>query len=764
MDRTGLSDPYCVVSLGSQHHKTSVVRGNLSPKWTDTDLDPFSFEISAHSPGELLFEVFDWNRITKHKRMGRLKVPVRDLLAGKELDTWMSLSALKDTDKVTGELHISILLKNDKIPQSSRNLNPTYSSFMEQPHADEPPLFTAIKNSDLLKVQQLLRDPKTNVNQKDSLGFTPLHAACVLFSDLDDVILSVILRHKDINVNIENNDGNTPLHYFCQKFRSPNCADAFEIFIEKGANVNAKNKNGETPLHKAIFNNSLKLLMVNLLITNGADVNEVTVMNETALHYAVHMRREDLVILLLRGGAEINIVGSKEKKTALELAEMMGQSKMVALLKKAKELFEWLDGIQMGKYKAQFVREELWMEVVPDIDDAILDRVGITPAGHRLRIQKAAKEIGAGRSENGNSQTAAAQPAVTPTQAQPKEEKDTADVAPAPVPAASGSGKKDEVPKAPALPSDSDLQQQLMSLKHINQSGTWILDHSELEFAVKLGSGTSGTVFKGLYKGADVAIKVLKTEQSQKELEEFKKEFQIMSSIQSPYLVFFFGACLHPRLCMVMELCSRGSLYHVLADPKVEIGWRQVFSFARQMTLGVDTLHSATPPVLHRDLKTLNLMVNDKFGLKVGDFGLSRFNTDTAKETLNKMVGTFAYCAPEVYHNVPFTTKCDVYSIVVCLWEMVYRCIYGEYQRPYQEYPHLQFDFQIIIQTAKKKVRPTIPPTCPEELAQLMRDGWNPEGSVRPTCKEVIAKLDAFEKDYEANKETWDGAIKKKSN
>jgi len=227
-------------------------------------------------------------------------------------------------------------------------------------------------------------------------------------------------------------------------------------------------------------------------------------------------------------------------------------------------------------------------------------------------------------------------------------------------------------------PVSVNIEEELMGLKHINKSGTWILHNSELEFTVKLGVGTSGTVYKGLYQKKEVAIKVLKADdQSQKELEEFKKEFHIMSSIQSPYLVFFFGACLEPKLCMVMELCSRGSLYHVMSDPDpgLELGWDKVFSFAKQMVLGVDCLHSNEPQVVHRDFKSLNLMVNEQWHVKVGDFGLSRFNTDTAKATLAKMRGTFAYCAPEVYFGEPFSIKSDVFSIAVVLWELIVRVI-----------------------------------------------------------------------------------------
>jgi len=587
-----------------------------------------------------------------------------------------------------------------------------------------------------------LQDSNLDINAKDSYGWTPLHAACCLFSERDDEILTLILQQKGINVNIENEDKNTPLHYFCEKYRSPHCEDPFEIFIKRGANVNAQNKNGETPLHKAIFNNSVRVLMVNLLLKAGADVNKQNqMMGETPLHYAVRLGREDLVLDLLKYGADLTIRGHRVKKTAEEVAIDEEHLRMADLLRKAAELFAWLEKIQMERYKAVFIKEEMYLDVIPEINDQVLDNMNITTTGHRVKIKRAAAQL----------EKPAKQP-EKPKDDKPEEKKKE------------DSSNKDAEKKPPVPSEDSsskvvDIELALNQLKYINNSGSWRMHNSELEFTEKLGSGTSGTVYRGLYKDKEVAIKVLKTEQTQKELEEFKKEFQIMSTIQSPYIVFFFGACLEPKMCMVMEVCSKGSLYHLMNDPKFKMGWNQLIEFGMEMTKGLDCLHSWNPPVVHRDFKSLNLMVNDRFQVKVGDFGLSRFNTDTQKETLGKMRGTFAYCAPEVYFGEPFSTKSDVFSIGIVLWEMVQRCITGVYSRPYQEYPNLHFDFQIIIQTAKKGLRPTIPDSTPDAFVDLIKACWAHESASRPSCKEVVVKLEELDKNLAAHADDWAKAI-----
>merc|ERR1712054_697262 len=101
-----------------------------------------------------------------------------------------------------------------------------------------------------------------------------------------------------------------------------------------------------------------------------------------------------------------------------------------------------------------------------------------------------------------------------------------------------------------------------------------------------------------------------------------------------------YGACIKPSLCMVLEYCSRGSLFDCLNRVEEDITWSRVLKIASDMLKGINCLHSWKPQIVHRDLKSLNLLVDENWTVKVCDFGLSRF-TETNAATLNKLRGTY---------------------------------------------------------------------------------------------------------------------------
>lgn len=150
--------------------------------------------------------------------------------------------------------------------------------------------------------------------------------------------------------------------------------------------------------------------------------------------------------------------------------------------------------------------------------------------------------------------------------------------------------------------------------------------------------------------------------------------------------------------------------------------------------------------------------MDENWCVKVSDFGTSRFTEgDKANmSTLSKLRGTYAYCPPEVYFGKDFTPKSDIFSFGIILWEMAYRCLTGKYAQPFSEFTQIVFDFQIIIQSAKKDLRPTIPESCPQPYRDLIEICWHKSPTDRPTTKEVYDQLISIEQIYLANKQDWE--------
>ena len=173
-------------------------------------------------------------------------------------------------------------------------------------------------------------------------------------------------------------------------------------------------------------------------------------------------------------------------------------------------------------------------------------------------------------------------------------------------------------------------------------SQNWQIELKDLTVGEELGRGASSVVYKGVYRGQTVAIKEFK-ESAKNKKQDFTKEFEILSSVRSPLVVFFFGATFAEKLCLVTEHMSRGSLLDVLNDDKVNVTMEMAVEFLHEAAVSLDALHSWVPPILHRDIKSSNFLVSQRWSVKVADFGLARFKNTSNEETLaNSRIGKTA--------------------------------------------------------------------------------------------------------------------------
>jgi serine/threonine protein kinase len=209
-----------------------------------------------------------------------------------------------------------------------------------------------------------------------------------------------------------------------------------------------------------------------------------------------------------------------------------------------------------------------------------------------------------------------------------------------------------------------------------------------------------------------------------------------------------------------MEFCSKGSLFHVLSNPRYHIEWTKGFKFAIEMATGLNHLHTLKPvSVFHRDMKSLNVLITENWDIRLIDFGLARFSTGENVETMRNTVGTIGWTAVELLKNSLygdteiFTAKSDVYSMGVILWEIANRVVKGQYQRPYSEYP-FTLDVQIIVQAAENDLRPTMPP-CNAKFAALIERCWHRDPEKRPTCAEALAELHKLKEHFQQHPADW---------
>ena len=253
---------------------------------------------------------------------------------------------------------------------------------------------------------------------------------------------------------------------------------------------------------------------------------------------------------------------------------------------------------------------------------------------------------------------------------------------------------------------------------------------SEIQFGRRIGTGAFGEVLKANYQGTDVAVKRLRLDPSQPQAaEDFRRELRVLCGLRHRHVVQFLGACTTgPDLCLVMDFCGFGSLYGVLHNRRQHITAAHVLRWMADTARGMVYLHSRN--IIHRDIKSGNLLLNDSGVVKVADFGLARAHGPTSN--LLTLVGTYPYMAPELLDSQPYNSSVDVYSFGVVMWECLTR------DEPFRGLSPMQ-----IVATLLRGERPKLPasPALPQSYVQLLTECWATQPERRPTFAAALDRL-----------------------
>ncbi|KAL8505033.1 hypothetical protein ACS0TY_016294 [Phlomoides rotata] len=259
---------------------------------------------------------------------------------------------------------------------------------------------------------------------------------------------------------------------------------------------------------------------------------------------------------------------------------------------------------------------------------------------------------------------------------------------------------------------------------------------SDLVIKERIGAGSFGTVHRAEWNGSDVAVKVLMEQDFHADSERFKeflREVAIMKRFRHPNIVLLMGAVVEaPNLSIVTEYLSRGSLYKLLhkQGAKEVLNERRRLNMAYDVAKGMNYLHTLNPPIVHRDLKSPNLLVDKKYTVKVCDFGLSRLKENTFLSS-KSAAGTPEWMAPEVLRDELSNEKSDVYSFGVILWEL------ATLQQPWGNLNPAQ----VVAAVGFKRKRLELPRDINPQIAAIILACWANEPWKRPSFASIMESL-----------------------
>ncbi|KAL3660799.1 hypothetical protein V7S43_014201 [Phytophthora oleae] len=262
-----------------------------------------------------------------------------------------------------------------------------------------------------------------------------------------------------------------------------------------------------------------------------------------------------------------------------------------------------------------------------------------------------------------------------------------------------------------------------------------------LIFKKTLSKGASGEIWLCSFGGYDVAVKrLLQGNQKAENVQAFAEEIELTASLVHPNIVEFIGVAWNSlnNLAMVMEFFPRGNLQMYLQQNHDLLSWaRDKIQMAVAIAQALEYLHGRLTPIIHRDLKSNNILLTDKLEPKLIDFGVSRGKSDA---TMTAGVGTPYWTAPEILEGKRYTEQADIYSFGVVLSELDTGKI--PYYDAVTENGSKAKPFQILQEVMTGSLRPSFTPDCPPRIQRVGLACLSFDPSYRPTARQLVQELE----------------------
>ncbi|XP_027121659.1 serine/threonine/tyrosine-protein kinase HT1-like isoform X3 [Coffea arabica] len=250
----------------------------------------------------------------------------------------------------------------------------------------------------------------------------------------------------------------------------------------------------------------------------------------------------------------------------------------------------------------------------------------------------------------------------------------------------------------------------------------WSADMSELYIGNKFASGKHSRIYRGVYKQKDVAIKLISQPEEDGDL----------------------AALLEKQFTSEVALLLRLKHPNIITVP-YSLPLNLVLKLALDIAHGMEYLHAQG--ILHRDLKSENLLLDEDMHVKVADFGISCLESQCG--STKGFTGTYRWMAPEMIKEKHHTKKVDIYSFGIVLWELLTALI------PFDNMTPEQAAFAV----CQKNERPPLPSTCPLAFRHLINRCWSPNPNNRPHFEEIVSVLERYAESLEKDPEFFSSYV-----
>ncbi|GAA6056330.1 hypothetical protein JCM3770_000673 [Rhodotorula araucariae] len=261
----------------------------------------------------------------------------------------------------------------------------------------------------------------------------------------------------------------------------------------------------------------------------------------------------------------------------------------------------------------------------------------------------------------------------------------------------------------------------------------------ELTKLERVGSGGFKDVYKGMLDGRTIAICDIRGHLTDMDI----KELGLLRDLRHKNIVKFIGVSIPKQpspvpVMIITELCANGDLFDYIrkvAPPPFTTMLEIMLGISR----GIEYLHKRKPTIIHRDIKSSNVLITGEGVPKIADFGLARIKTST-KSMIRSLVGTVNWQAPELWSPHPrYNEKVDVYSVALVFWEIL------QWHQPVKRYPFEgQNEHAIYHDVGAKQLRPPAGPLRRQwgsEIIDLMTEMWDQDPAQRPSMGKVVGEL-----------------------